>query len=374
MQKDVRISQLAQAILKNSIKLKKGEKIYIEARGLSTMPLMQEMIKEATKMGGVPFYFYNDNSLLKSFLCSAQEEQIKDFAKLHFDLMKKCDAYVAIRGDDDVFELSDVPAEKMRLYTKHYSGTVHQHRVEKLRWAVLRYPNEAFAAMARMSLDRFEDFYFSACLVDYKKMNKAIKPLQKLMEKTDKVRIISPNTDLSFSIKGIGVMGENGSMNFPDGEIFTAPVKTSINGYIQFNTDSVYQGEYFSKIRLEFKDGKIIKAKSLANDQKLQKILDIDEGSRYMGEFALGLNPYITRPVLDIGVDEKISGSLHMAIGKAFENWQDNGNRSANHWDLVLIQTKEYGGGEIYFDDKLVRKDGLFVLKELEALNPKNLK
>ena len=228
------------------------------------------------------------------------------------------------------------------------------------------------AEQARMSTDAFEDFYFNVCNLDYAKMDKAMDALQELLNKTDKVRLTAVDTDLTFSIKGIGSKKCAGHMNIPDGEIYSAPVKDSVNGYIHYNAPSVENGIEFKDVRLEFKDGKIINA--TANDTKaVNAIFDTDEGARYVGEFALGVNPYINNPMGDILFDEKIAGSIHFTPGSCYEDCY-NGNISAVHWDLVLIQTPEYGGGEIYFDDVLIRKDGRFVLPELECLNPENLK
>ncbi len=375
MEIDVRLVKMAEQIVKKSLKLKKGEKVFIEGFSNSVKDLFNEVIKQATKAGAVPFWYFNDNNFIKSFVSVANEEQMKEFGQFHAEIMAKCDAYVGIRGYDDMFLLSDVKEKQMHLYQQYFYNPVHfDIRVPKTRWVVMRYPNNTMSALSRMSTEAFEDFYFKACLVDYQKMGKAMKPLQKLMDKTDKVRIVAPGTDLEFSIKGLGSVICDGQVNLPDGEVYTAPVKNSINGVIQFNTDTVYEGEYFSNIRLEFKDGRIVKGTSAANNDKFQKLLDIDAGSRYMGEFALGVNPFVTKPMLDILFDEKISGSLHMAIGNSYEDVTHNGNRSAIHWDLVLIQTPERGGGEIWFDDKLIRKNGKFVVKELEGLNPENLK
>ena len=375
MKIDDRLTQMAEQIVKKSIKVKKGEKVFIEGFSESVKILFNEVIKQVTKAGGVPFWYFNDNAFIKSFIDKASKDQLHAFGKMHAEIMKQCDAYVGIRGYDDMFLLSDVSEKQMELYQHEFYTPVHfEVRIPKTRWVVMRYPNNTMSALSRMSTEAFEDFYFKACLVDYDKMAKAMLPLKKLMDKTDKVKIIAPNTHLEFSIKGLKAVADSGSANLPDGEVYTAPVKDSINGVIQFNTDTVYEGEYFSNIRLEFKDGKIIKGTSMANNDKFQKLLNLDAGSRYMGEFALGLNPYITKPMLDILFDEKISGSLHMAIGNSYSGVTFNGNRSAIHWDLVLIQTAEKGGGEIWFDDKLIRKDGIFIPKELQGLNPENLK
>jgi len=306
-------------------------------------------------------------------LMNADEALLNAMADDDSALMKKMNAYIGLRGGDNSSEMSDVPQEQMNLYMKHYTHRVHgQIRVPDTKWVVLRYPSPSMAQLADMSTEGFEDFYFNVCNLDYSKMGKAMLALKSYMEKTDRVRLVGPGTDLSFSIKDIPVVPCDGHLNIPDGEVFTAPVKNSVNGKITFNTPSLYQSFTFQNISFSFKDGKIIEA--TGNDSaRINKILDTDEGARYVGEFAIGVNPYITKPMKDTLFDEKIAGSIHFTPGKAYdEAW--NGNTSAIHWDLVLIQTPEYGGGEIYFDDRLVRKDGLFVVDELRCLNPENLK
>ena len=370
MHKDERIIRLAESVIKNAVSLKKGEQIYIEAIGVSTLPFMQELIRLSTQVGGVPFYYFNDQTLQKEFIENASVAQLKAMAEVHKQLMASSQAYVGVRGNDDLFLLSGISADKMNAYMKYYWNPVHSEiRVPKTKWSVLRYPNAAFAAMSKMPLSEFEDFYFDACLVDYVKMGKAMKPLKKLMDKTKKVKIIASNTDLEFSIAGLKSVICDGKMNIPDGEVYTAPVKDSINGVVQFNTETSYLGTVYSNIWLKFKDGKIVEGHSQVNDDKFQKILDVDAGSRYMGEFALGVNNQITRPMLDILFDEKIGGSFHMAIGNSYEDETNNGNKSAIHWDLIQMQDAEHGGGEIWFDDVLIRKDGKFVLPELADLN-----
>ena len=375
MKIDERLTKLAESVLKNSVGLKKGEKIYIEAFSASTKDLFNEFIRIATKMGATPFYMYNDNSFVKNLMSNASAEQVEQYAKWHRAIMDEMDCYVAVRGYDDLFAMSDMPPAKMKLYEEIYYNLVHfDARVPNTRWCVMRYPNDTMAAVSKMSRERLEDFYFDCCLVDYKKMGKAMLPLKKLMDKTNNVRIKGPNTDLEFSIKDLKAVVCDGNMNIPDGEVYTAPVKNSINGYIQFNTETVYGGTFYSNVYLEFKNGEIVKAESRANNDKLQKLLKVDEGARYMGEFAIGVNPYIRKEMLDILFDEKIACSLHMAIGNSYSDETFNGNRSSVHWDLVLIQDKAHGGGEIWFDDELIRKDGIFVKKELIGLNPDKLK
>ena len=269
--------------------------------------------------------------------------------------------------------MSDVPAEKMEMYARIYGKKVHgEIRVPKTRWCVLRYPTPAMAQAAGMSMAGFEDFFYDVCTMDYSRMDQAMNPLKELMEKTDKVRITGPGTDLSFSIKGLPAIKCSGQMNIPDGEIYSAPVRDSVNGVISYNTPSIEDGFTYENVVLHFENGKIVKA--TANDtERINKVFDMDEGARYVGEFAIGVNPFITRPMKNTLFDEKIMGSFHFTPGASYDDCF-NGNRSALHWDLVCIQTPEYGGGEMYFDDVLIRKDGRFVLPELECLNPENLK
>jgi aminopeptidase len=280
--------------------------------------------------------------------------------------MKKMNAYIAMRGSHNVTELADVPAEKMRLIGKKMRP-VQDQRVKRTKWVVLRWPTPSMAQLAGMSTEAFEDFFFDVCTLDYRKLQPGMKALKALMEKTDRVQIKAPGTDLNFSIKGIPAIICGGDRNIPDGEVFTAPVKDSVEGQLTFNAPSIYQGTAFDGIQLRFKRGKIVEASS-NETEKLNKILDSDVGARYIGEFSLGFNPRVFQPMRDILFDEKIAGSFHFTPGQAYEE-ADNGNRSQVHWDMVSIQRPDYGGGEIYFDGKLIRKNGEFLPKQLRSLN-----
>ena len=371
--KDSRIKKLAKNLLQNSIKLKKGEKILIELIGIDTVPIGKELIEQAKSIGAIPLFNIIEKKILRQMLMNCTEEQIKAYANCDLERMKFVDAYIGIRADNNTAELSGVPKESIELYNKYYQLPVHfEERVKHTKWCVLRYPNESMAQMNNMNTDEFEDFFFDVCTVDYEKMSKAMDNLKELMSNTDKVHIIAPNTDLTFSLKGIPAEKYYGTFNIPDGEVASCPVKNSVNGYITYNTETKYNGITFNNIRFEFKDGKIINATS-NKTKELNEILDTDEGARYIGEFAFGLNPYINNVMGDTLFDEKINGSFHFTPGDALEE-SDNGNRSAIHWDIVNLEKIEYGGCEIYFDDVLIKKDGIFVLPQLECLNPENLK
>lgn len=369
---DERIKKLAHTLVNYSMRVKQGENVYVHYTGASTEELARQVVKEVYKAGGFPFIHYTNPRLQRELLLNCTVEQISLKAKVDASEMEKMDCYVGIRGSENVSELSDIPAEKMKIYDTYYSTPVHHDiRVKKTRWVVLRYPNASMAQLANMSQEAFEDFYFNVCNLDYSKMGIAMESLKEFMESTDKVRIVGPGTDLSFSIKGIPAIPCAGDCNIPDGEVYTAPVRDSINGTLTYNTPAVYQGFTYEKISFTFKDGKIVEA--IANDtDRINHVLNTDEGARYVGEFAIGVNPFILKPMKDTLFDEKIMGSFHFTPGNCYDE-APNGNTSAIHWDLVCIQTPEYGGGEIYFDDVLIRKDGRFVVKELEPLNPENL-
>jgi len=367
---DERVKILARNLINYSVHLQPGEKILIEVID-GGHDLAKALVAETYWAGGTPFLTVKNNALQRSLLLECNTEQIKLIADWEADRMANMDAYICVRAYDNVNELSDIPADKSAIYQQLWWKPVHTDvRIAKTKWCVLRYPGHSMAQMAGKSTEAFTDFYFKVSNLDYARMSEAEEPLVKLVEKTDRVRLVGPGTDLTFSIKGIPVMKSCGLRNIPDGEVFTAPLKHSVNGVITYNCPAIFQGVAFDNIHFQFENGKIIEA-TANNTQKLNQILDIDEGARYIGEFALGLNPYIHHPMRDILFDEKICGSFHLTPGNAYAT-AFNGNRSAIHWDLISIQTPAYGGGEIWFDNKLIRKDGRFILPELTELNPEN--
>ncbi len=370
--RDARYEKLAKNMMEYSVALQPGEKVLIDVTD-GEVPLAREMIRAAYAVGGMPFVWNKESQLNRELIRGASEEQVKMWGAFDRAVMEQMDAYISIRASRNVNELAGLPAEKMKQFAENYTKPVHfEVRVPKTKWCILRYPNESMAQSANMATEDFEDFFFDVCTLDYAKMSEAMNPLRELMERTDKVHIKGPGTDLSFSIKGIGAVKCDGRLNIPDGEVYSAPVRDSVNGTVQFNAPTLYNGTTFDNIRLTFKDGKIVEA--VANDtEAINRIFDTDEGARYIGEFSIGFNPYILNPMKDILFDEKIAGSFHFTPGNCYDDAY-NGNHSNIHWDLVCIQRPEYGGGEIWFDDVLIRKDGSFVIPELLGLNPENLK
>lgn len=366
---DPRLTRLAETLLDHSCRIEKGQKVLIEAFDLAEPVLVARLVELAADRGAIPIVDLKHNSVLRALYRSGTETSLSLAGKIERDRMEQMDAYIGIRGAHNSSELADVPPDRMDLYARHWWKPVHTEvRIRKTKWVVLRYPTPSMAQAARMSTEAFEDFYFDVCTTDYAKMARDQESLARRMEAADRVRIVGPGTELEFSIKDIPVIPCNGQCNIPDGEVFTAPVKESVNGVIQFNTKSLYQGTIFEGIRFEFEKGKIVKASCSNEPERLEKVLNSDDGARYIGEWSIGCNNKVRHPMLDTLFDEKIGGSFHLTPGNAYDE-ADNGNRSQVHWDLVLIQRPDYGGGEIWFDGELIRKDGRFLPKDLEPLN-----
>ena len=367
---DPRYTKLAKMLVEYSTSLKKGDRVLLDMVDVPdefSIALMQA----ARAAGATPIIEVRHTRINREVLRNTNSEHARLVRDLELFRMKKVQAYIAVRGSANASENADVASDRMALYSRT-TRPVLNYRVNKTRWCVLRWPTPSMAQAAGMSTEAFEDLYFKVCTLNYLKMARAMVPLERRMKQADRVHIKGPGTDLTFSIKGLGSKMCKGDRNIPDGEVFSCPVRDSINGRIQFNTPTLYSGTKFENVCLEFKDGKIMQAVS-NNTRRLNEILDTDPGARYTGEFSLGFNPYILSPMCDILFDEKIAGSLHLTPGQAYEEC-DNGNRSAIHWDMVLIQRPEWGGGEIWFDGELVRKNGMFVPKDLKPLNPANLK
>lgn len=366
---DPRFDELAAGLTGFSTKLKRGERVLIDAFDVPDAMVIA-LVRAARKRGAVPYVQLNHARVTRELMLKAKAEDYAPHAEVELKRMQSMDAYIALRGSDNIFENSDVPSARVQAVARAMKPVL-DHRVNDTKWVVLRWPTSAMAQQAAMSTEAFEDFYFRVCTLDYARMIPGMRALNKLMTKTDVVHIKGPGTDLRFSIKGIGASSCGGDRNIPDCEVFSCPVKDSVEGVIQYNAPTVYLGSSFDGIKLEFSKGKVVNAVAGTPKatKRLNEILDSDEGARYIGEFAIGFNPHILEPMRDILFDEKIAGSFHFTPGQAYSHC-GNGNRSQVHWDMVCIQRPEYGGGEMWFDGKLIRKDGLFVPKSLDKLNP----
>lgn len=368
--KEENLKKAAKLLINHSLELKEKERVFIMAYA-GAKDLAIELIEEAYRIGAYPYFELSDNEIMKTLAKGANFDQMNTINDWQMQRYKDIEATIAIESEDNDAEFSEIPPEKFGTLMEATKPS-NDYLTNHLRWVLFKYPTPANAQKAGMSTKAFEAYMFDVTTnVDYKQMADKMKPLIKLMEKTSKIRIVSPGTDLSFSIEDIPVVPCAGKSNVPDGEVYTAPVRDSVNGKISYNTPCPYFGTTFKDVSLTFENGKIIEATADKSDE-INQIFDTDDGARYVGEFAIGLNPKITKPMGDILFDEKIAGSIHFTPGRAYDD-ADNGNESQIHWDMVLIQTPEYGGGEIYFDDVLIRKDGRFVLPELEGLNPESL-
>ncbi|MFI5336662.1 MAG: aminopeptidase [Opitutales bacterium] len=366
---DPRFARLAEVLTGFSCELKKGERVLIDAFDIPDAFVI-ELVRAARRHGALPYVNLQRARITRELLREAEAAQYETAAAVELARMQQMQAYIAVRGADNIFETSDVPSARVQMVSKILKPVL-DHRVNKTKWVVLRWPTPAMAQQAGMSTEAFEDFFFRVCTFDYRRYGPGMKALAGLMNRTDRVHLKGPGTDLRFSIKGIGAVACGGARNIPDGEVFSCPVKDSVEGTITYNAPTIYLGTAFDSIKLTFRQGRIVEATS-SNTKRMNEILDTDAGSRFVGEFALGFNPYILEPMRDILFDEKIAGSFHFTPGQAYET-AGNGNKSAVHWDMVCIQRPEYGGGEIWFDGRLIRRDGLFVPASLQKLNPKEL-
>ncbi len=371
---DPRFDRLADVLVGHSTGVQPGEHLLVEG-----FDIPEEMVvavaRAVRRVGGHPHVALRSTRVVRALVEDADDAQLETWAEVDRHRIERMDCYVGIRGAHNASELAGVAEDRMQAWGRLYQRPVHfQQRVNHTRWCVLRWPSPSMAQLAGTSTEAFEQFYFDVCTMDYARMAQAVEPLVEAMTRARDVHVEGPgDTDLRFSIEGMSVRPCTGSRNIPDGECFTAPVRDSVEGTIHYNTPTIYRGESFENVRLRFERGRVVEASCDGDDAALNGILDTDEGARFVGEFAIGFNPWIERPMKDILFDEKIAGSLHFTPGQAYEDC-DNGNRSEIHWDLVLVQRPEFGGGRIRFDGEVIREDGLFLPETLRDLNPDALK
>lgn len=363
---DPRMRKLARQVMEYSVSLKPGEKVLIDIWDKAE-DMAVALVEAAHELGAYPFVNLQSMMVNRSLMMHCCEESMEAWYDYEVNRMKAMDAYVVVRKQDNIYEYADVPEQNRMIYNRYYGLLHNGERIQHTKWCVLRYPNASMAQLSGMSTEEFEDFYFKTCCIDYRKLNEIAGALNRLAAKTDKVRIVAPDTDLTFSVKGMCQLESLcGIFNLPCGETGMMVVPGTANGTIHYNIPSAYQGHVFTDIRFTLKDGVIVEASS-SDTPAMNRILDTDENARKIGEFSIGFNPLITKPILDTLFDEKMAMSLHFTPGNS------GNNPSAIHWDIVQSHSPETGGGEIWFDDVLIRKDGVFVVEELLALNPENM-
>lgn len=358
--------QLAKKILEFSCELEKGQNVMLQLVGLNGIGLLRALVEHARAMGVNPYVQIEDTEIQRMLVETGDKAFWKGQAENdQLPLMKEMDAFVGVRAALNIYEQSEVSKKANKAYADYFVDPVHyKERVNNTNWVVLRYPSEAFAMNAKMPTQKFREFYYKACLLDYTELAEAMKPLQDRLEDTDMIRLEGEGTDIEFSVKGQTWIPCFGKRNIPDGELFSSPILSSVNGHITY-APSVYQGKPFEFVKLVVRDGVVIDSDS-SNNEALQEILDTDAGARQFGEFSFGLNPIIEEPMYDILFDEKIYGSNHLTLGNDYEI-APNGNESNIHWDLVCI------GADVYLDDEKVREGRKFIVDDLKGLNPENL-
>lgn len=371
---DSRYQTLAEIITKQVVSIQPGEKVLIEITNTEDQ-LAAALIREIYKAGGKPFYVQQRDCLKKSWLAGADEEILSLQAKWDRQRMEEMDVYIGLRLNENPYDLSGIPVEKEQIFRQCYEVPVHfETRLPKTRWLAMRVPNAAMALEASMGTAEFEDFYFRACSIDYREFARRMEPLAKRMEDADLIRIKGADVDLTFHKKGIPVCVCHGTRNLPAGEVFSAPIRDSVEGYIRYNVPSIFDHSKYEGIRLEFHKGRIMDVSCSSGDLcRLRSVFELDEGAGYIGEFAMGTNPFIDRVIGDILFDEKSAGSFHFTPGRSYDAC-GNENVSSVHWDLIYHMQPEYGGGEIWFDHDLIQRDGLYIPEDLQLLNPEKLK
>lgn len=370
---DPRIDQLAAVLMSHSTALNPGDFFQINA-AFAARPLVDAILKRAVTMGVFPVINWQDEELsrLQYDILNPEDPNTERFLtrrkEWEFFRWQDLAANITIRAPENDQELNLVSPERIQMGAR-INRPVSDMIINERRWVLFNYPTRAGAQKAGMSYSDFFDFVVNVSLVDYDRLQQAEEKLAQRMDRSSRVRILAPGTDLTFSKKDIPSVCCYGRRNVPDGEVYTAPVRDSVQGVITYNVPSNYFGHTFQQIRLEFKDGRVSKASCDGDNALLNKVLTTDDGASFIGEFSFGVNPQIREPIGNTLFDEKICGSMHFTPGNAYTK-ADNGNRSAIHWDLIQIQRPEHGGGEIWLDGELVRKDGLFVTEDLLDLNP----
>lgn len=359
--------KLAEQLLGHSVELQAGEKILLQCIGLNAIGLLRALARQVRQIDAHPFIQIEDPETNRIMLENGDEKFWTNQAETdQLPLMKQMDAFIGIRASENIFENSEVSKQANKAYSDFFLNPVHfKERVNNTRWVVLRYPSAAFAMNAKMPTEQFRQFFYQACLFDYKKLEQAMKPLQKRLERTEIIQLKGEGTDIEFSVEDQNWIPCYGKRNIPDGELFSSPILDSVNGHITY-APTVYQGKPFEFVKLVVEKGVVVDFDS-SDNTALKEILDTDEGARRFGEFSFGLNPVITKPMYDILFDEKITGSNHLTLGNDYEI-APNGNKSSIHWDLVCI------GADVYLDGKKIRNGRTFVADELKGLNPEVLR
>ncbi|QQG44149.1 MAG: aminopeptidase [Candidatus Roizmanbacteria bacterium] len=371
MQPATRDIKLARILIHHSLKLKAKECILITISDFNALPLVKAVFIEALKTGAYPVVDTQINPFMNrggatglryQFYKLANDWQLNYIPSEILEAqMKWANAYVRIVTIDNTQELNQIAQEKITTTNKLVRPFLDK-MIDKDRWVLTYYPTPSMAQNASVSLDWLLDFYYKSCIVDYDKMKKQLTKIEKVLDDGSIVRIVGKDTDLTFSIKGRLAKASYGERNIPDGEVFLAPVFETIEGKVYFDLPTNYNGADVSDIHLEFEKGKVVKATSKVGNKAMQKILDTDPGARTFGELGIGVNYQIKNAMRNTLFDEKIGGTIHLALGSSYKEKRGGApvgfNKSAIHWDIVKDMRKK--GSILYVDDKVLMKEGKF--------------
>jgi len=353
---DRRWSQLGEILVNYSTRTQAGDRLLITMMEPETFPLTLAVYEHAVRAGAFPQVQFASAYLERALLIHGSDELIARVPDLERGGMEWADVSIVLRGARNPHELAGIPTERLALHRRAL-GAISALRNEQTRWVLVRVPNESFAQAAGMGLDAAMEFFFNATLCDWEEESRRYRRIRDLFQAASRVRIVGRDTDLSFSTAGRTYVVGDGHINIPDGEVYTAPVDDSAEGVIAFEYPAVYAGQPIRGIRLELRAGDVVAATADTGEEFLQQILAIDGGARRIGEFGIGVNFGIDRFVGDILFDEKIGGTIHLALGRAYADCGGT-NQSYLHWDLVKDLRSE---GAIELDGRRVFEYGRFV-------------
>lgn len=354
---DKRWQKLGDLLVNYSMKVQPGEKVMIAMKEVETYPLMYAIYRATLKAGGFPQVQFISEELNRLIMKNGTKEQIDWLPAIEMYGMEWADVYFGLRSAHNLNVHWDIDSKILSAHRKAM-GKVSTARWEKTRWCLLRVPNAALAEQAQVDEQTITDMWFNACLLDWPEVSKEWKRWAEILEKGKEVHVVGKNTDLTLSVEGRGWHVADGISNMPDGEIATSPITSSVNGQIYFDFPGVLGGRLVHDMKLRWENGKLVEATSSTNQDFLTSVVNTDPGASKIGEFAIGTNPEVKLFCKDILIDEKIGGTIHIALGRAYPGTGGK-NQSAIHWDIIKDMRDE---GEIYLDGKLIFKNGKVLL------------
>ncbi len=364
---DPRVAKMADVLINYSLEIKPGDKLVITGPPPAA-PLIRECVRAALKAGGHPVVNATIPGVDEVLFAEASEEQLRFLPQTLVDEVEYFDARLAIRAADNTKSLSGVDPDRISLWQASRGSlgrrVMQRAAAGELRWCGTLFPTEAHAQDAEMSLAEYENFVWNSCLLDqpdpaegWRRVRAEQQHIVDYLMGHDTIRIVAPGTEVSYRVGGRTWINSDGKRNFPSGEVFTGPIEDSVDGEVRFTYPAIYTGREVEDVRLRFEAGKVVDARAGRGQEFLRAMLDTDAGARYLGEVAFGLNYGIQRFTRNILFDEKIGGTMHMALGRAYPDTGGK-NDSAIHWDLIC----DLREGEVYADGELCYQNGKFVI------------